>query len=889
MTGKSPEHRFIKSFATRLVDAAHRRAWWFIVTYALVIVFALRYTGTHLGINSYIEDMIAEDLPWRQTFMDYHEAFPQYVDSLLIVIDGLTPDLAKEAQYALATRLEGDENVFVESIFLPGAGEFFDRYGLLYLEIEELRNLSDKIVELQPVLGILANDAGLPGLARVFILASDDAGRSPLTGLEKPLMSFAETFSHSAENRFYPMSWQSLLTSSKHRAAAKRQFILLETRRDFDRFLPGDAAISRVRELIAELELDADHGVTVRLTGQIALEHEELQSVQKGSVWIGILALFMVTVVLIFAFRSLQLIAVSLITLITGLIGTAAFAAFAVGDLNLISISFSVLYIGLGIDFAIHFCLRYRELIGRNLSKSDALRETAGDVGSSLVFCALTTSVGFFAFYPTDFIGVSELGLISGVGMYVSLLVSLTLLPALLTVWPGKIKRVQSVSTFRWNPVANRRYVRIVRVVSILLGLLAITQIDRLGFDNSPMNLRDPDSESVSTFEEIRSDSLATPMVLSVLEPDLEAAERKADELRLLPEVSRALTIMSMVPNRQQEKIAVIQDLELMLGSTLGTGADSTASENIQTRLAAIDSLEDSLSMLESALSTNDLPANDLSAIGNLRLAVELFRSRTERMDPAHQAIYLDRLETNLFSGLGPALQSLRSALTAEEIQVESLPVDIRSQWRASDGRYRVAIYPSKDLANRESEDQFVAGVRAEEPDATGIPVIEVEAAKLVVTSFQQALTTALVVVFALLILLMRNWRDPVLIMIPILLATVLTVAVMVSLDMLLNFANIIALPLLFGIGVDNGIHIVHRYRVALPSSENLMATSTARAVFFGTLTTIASFGSLALSAHYGMATMGKLLTIGMLMTLITTLIVLPTLLPVSNAANSET
>jgi hopanoid biosynthesis associated RND transporter like protein HpnN len=597
----------------------------------------------------------------------------------------------------------------------------------------------------------------------------------------------------------------------------------------------------------------------------------------------------MVTVVLIFAFRSLQLIAVSLITLITGLIGTAAFAAFAVGDLNLISISFSVLYIGLGIDFAIHFCLRYRELIGRNLSKSDALRETAGDVGSSLVFCALTTSVGFFAFYPTDFIGVSELGLISGVGMYVGLLVSLTLLPALLTVWPGKVEPVQSVSTFRWNPVANRRYVRIVRVVSILLGLLAITQIDRLGFDNSPMNLRDPDSESVSTFEEIRSDSLATPMVLSVLEPDLEAAERKADELRLLPEVSRALTIMSMVPNRQQEKIAVIQDLELMLGSTLGTGADSTASENIQTRLAAIDSLEDSLSMLESSLSTNDLPANDLSAIGDLRLAVELFRSRTERMDPAHQAIYLDRLETNLFSGLGPALQSLRSALTAEEIQVESLPVDIRSQWRASDGRYRVAIYPSEDLANRESEDQFVAGVRAEEPDATGIPAIEVEAAKLVVTSFQQALTTALVVVFALLILLMRNWRDPLLIMIPILLATVLTVAVMVSLDMLLNFANIIALPLLFGIGVDNGIHIVHRYRVALPSGENLMATSTARAVYFGTLTTIASFGSLALSAHYGMATMGKLLTIGMVMTLITTLIVLPTFLPVSKAVKSET
>ena len=191
MTGKLGGHDFIESFATGLVGAAHRRAWWFILAYVLFTIFAIRYTGTHLGINSYIEDMIAEDLPWRQTFMEYHESFPQYVDNLLIVVDGLTPDLAQQAQYLLAAEFEDDKSGLFESVFLPGAGVFFDKNGLLYLETGELFELSDKIIELQPVLGILASNADLTGLARVFQLAADDTPQNSLTGFDKPLASFS--------------------------------------------------------------------------------------------------------------------------------------------------------------------------------------------------------------------------------------------------------------------------------------------------------------------------------------------------------------------------------------------------------------------------------------------------------------------------------------------------------------------------------------------------------------------------------------------------------------------------------------------------------------------------------------------------------------------------
>ena len=866
--------RFIGSLATHLVDAAHRRPWWFLAVYALATIFALRYTVNHLGINSYIQDMISEDLPWRQTFIEYHESFPQFVDNLLIVIDGLTPELAQAAQQKLANALERDRSGLFVRVFLPGAGPFFDRQGLLYLSTDELLDLSDRLAELQPVLAILARSPDLPGLAQLFQPASEDRANISLPALDRPLKSFRQSFDHTTEDHLSSVSWQGLLASGNQPVSSARRVILLETRRNFDRFLPGEAAINRVRELVASLELDPDHRVTVRLTGPVALEHEELQSVEQGSVLVGFLALALVSIVLLIAFRSFQLIAVSIITLLTGLIGTAAFAAFAVGNLNLISIAFGVLYIGLGIDFAIHFSMCYRELIGQGKNTGLALHETARDVGRSLVFCALTTSVGFFAFYPTDFVGVSELGLISGVGMYISLITSLTLLPALLTVWPSARKIAGPGRIRPRKPFANEPYGRYTRVLAGLLALLTLTQVGDLVFDNNPMNLRDPEAESVVAFEEMRSDQLATPMALSVLVDSLAAAEEKARQLDQLPEVGRTMTISNLVPDEQPQKIAIIDDLNLLLGSSLKGGANGSPTTEIGAKRAALESLISNLVRLESVADENQS-----GEFEKLRLAAETFRTELARLDTDRQETRLKLLETNLLGGLGQTLDNLRLAIMAEQFDLSDLPEEIASQWRTADGRYRIAIYPREDLANRESEEQFINAVRAEDPDATGIAAVEFEAGKLVVSAFRQALTTAVIFVFALLVLLIRNWRDPLLIMVPVVLSALLAVSVMVLSGMSLNFANIIALPLLFGIGVDNGIHIVHCYRMARPSKLNLMETSTVRAVFFGTLTTIVSFGSLALSSHYGMATMGQLLTIGMILTLFTTLIVLPTLL----------
>jgi hypothetical protein len=210
------------------------------------------------------------------------------------------------------------------------------------------------------------------------------------------------------------------------------------------------------------------------------------------------------------------------------------------------------------------------------------------------------------------------------------------------------------------------------------------------------------------------------------------------------------------------------------------------------------------------------------------------------------------------------------------------LPKDLVEHWVSKDDQYRVAVFPRENLNDNEAMRRFVAAVRTVAPDAIGFPVIYLEAGDAVVKAFKKAFLMALVAVTVLLLLLLRPKSDTLLVLLPLLLAGALTGAASVVVGIPFNFANIIALPLLLGIGVDSGIHMSHRMRAAPPAAGQVLETSTARAVLYSSLTTICSFGNLAVSPHRGMASMGVLLVIGIGFTLLCTLVVLPALMMVS-------
>jgi hypothetical protein len=603
------------------------------------------------------------------------------------------------------------------------------------------------------------------------------------------------------------------------------------------------------------------------------MEHEELSSITSSASTAGIAASIMVVLVLLFVLRSVRLLAIAVVTLVAGLSLTASFAALTVGHLNLLSVAFAVLYVGLGVDFILHLSLRLEELCAGGSEIDAALIETGRGVGSSLLICAVTTAAGFFAFIPTDFDGISELGLISGGGMIISLIVSLTLLPALLKLcWRDRRKSVvprpaRDGRGGRWRPIAPRLTVIAAAVVAI--GALAL--LPGLRFDGNPINLRDPEAESIRALEDLAAASDAPLFNLTVLVPGAAAAADLAARLDELDAVRRVQTAAALVPADQDDKRLILEELDLVLGGRLA---------DFEPVPIAPERLVGELRALVSESARRGAAASDSSAAEPrlAALAAEwlgahagLGRAEAEAMARA--------LDEDLRGGLVEQVRRLEHGLGASPFGRDELPRELLDRWVNEQGHELVEIVPAEDLGDHEAAARFVEAVRAVAPNATGLPVVYQEASVTVTRAFREALIYAFVVVTLLLILFLKSVRDLMLVLAPIVFAAVVTAGLSVVLDLPLNFANIIALPLLIGVGVDSGIHMVHRMRTEPPKDGDPLHTSTSKAVFASALTTVASFGNLAFASHVGMASMGQLLTLGMAMSLIAVLGLLPALM----------
>jgi len=861
--------------------ARHPR--WVVGLAVLMTIAGGYYTATHLGINTDTEDMLSGRLSWRVQYERYKGAFPQYTDEILVVIDGATAGLAAEAQLAIGERLRAAPALF-ETVYLPGGGPFFERHALLYLDEEELDELAVGLEEAGPWLRELEREPELPRFLSVVdsLMAetSDDERVSGLIG------AVGEAFGSSMMGRLRPLPWRDVLSGEAGGAEELRRYVVIKPRLDFNSLLPGEPAIGRLRAVIDSLGLSAGVGVSVRLTGSVPMADEELRSAIQGlGIAVG-LALFAVGGILYAGLRSARLIGASLFTLLVGLVITSTFAALAVRHLNLISIAFAVLYIGLGIDYAIHYSLRYRELRVEGAGQREALRLTAEDVGASLFLSAVTTAACFYAFIPTAFKGVSELGMIGGTGMLISFIVTITLMPALLCLVPFRprpderplVGGVMPDGLARW--IAGHR--RTVLIGASIVALASAALLPQARFARNPLDLRDPEAEATATFRELLADSTTSPMTIAVLAPDSAAAERLADRLTRLERVEEAITIGVFVPDGQGPRLARIDRIGRVIDSSfeptragptdLDAGPTDPRAIDLTARLASVETFRRRLSRYE--------PAGEETR-DRARFASFQIRGWQRWMEDRPASVQreaLDRVQSSLLGGLRRSLRDLRASLDAGFVTVADLPPDLVERWVSPDGTHRVEVIPRDNLADEAALRAFVADVLSAAPDATGEPVISVSAGEAVVSAFRQALAYAAIATLLLLLLALRSFWDTMRVIVPLLLAGALAGAATVLFGVAFNYANVIALPLLLGVGVDNGIHMVHRSRAGLTGGADLLGTSTARAVLFASLTTIFSFGTLAFSRHPGAASMGQMLTIGMLSVLVSTLVVLPAL-----------
>lgn len=842
--------------------------WLVILLFLIACGLTLRYTMDNLKVDTNTADMISTEVPFQKNRIQLEAAFPQDINTILLLVEGKTPEVTDSAVRRIADKIRADTGEF-QSVYLPDAGEFFARNGLLYLDQNELENLANQLANAQPFIGRLAEDNTLRGFFGIVGDALTEADKSGLELDLNPLLSkIREAVIAVTEGKSYRVSWRQLMTPNASSGfGITKRFIIVKPVLHFEELMPAENAIAAIDGILTETLTGELADVKVRKTGEVVLEHEEMETISTGVSIASIASLILVCLTLWFAYRSLKLMFATFVSLTMGLILSMGFATVAIGQLNLISIGFAVLFIGMGDAYSSHFCLRYRELVLRGHSQKRALQETLTSTGSALILSAITAAIGLYAYIPTTYSGVAELGIIAGTSMFIALATTFTVLPALMKIMPIRPRKLSKPKDRGSFLLSNwpLRYARSIRIVTVILGLIAVKLVLDVKVDFNPINLRDPNTESVRTFKYLLQSQDTSPMTLASLARNPEEAKEREARFQQLPTVDRVVSIFDLVPEEQDEKLAIISDLSVTLGPQF---SQFPASAQGGATIEAVEKLQRAVQ--------SRLAAGDDGVLGSLDQALTAFRALFDAAEPETRQNLLDRLQASLLNPLPAIIADLRTSLDAEPITLESLPKDIVERWISPAGLYRLQIFPRKDLGDLDNLREFILEAQKVDPDVTDLPVTYLESMNEVITAFQIAFAIAFCATTLILLLVLRNFKDTLLVLLPLLLASLFTAAATVLLDIPFNFANIIALPLLFGLGVDSGIHMAHRLHYLKSSDENLLGTSESQGVFYGALTTVFSFSSLAFTSHQGTASMGLLLAVGLMLTLVCALVVLP-------------
>ncbi len=851
----------VRAILPRLVELCARRRFSVMALGTLLAGLCIFAAGHRLGVTTDTGLLFSANLPWKQTSRALTRQFPQNDGVLVAVIDAQIPEEAEATAAALAGRLRANTALF-HNVVQPDTSDYLQQNAFLLIGKTQLQDLLDRTVDAQPFLGQLVSDPSLRGLFGALSLVAEGAKRGVSAGAMGPaMMQFHTALSQAADGHAQPLSWENLLAGPLAKQAGRYRFVTVKPVRDFTSLQPGGKAADFMRQAAASLPYIASGQAHMRLTGGVALDDEEFSSVAQGAA-IGLGGSFVLVCVWLFAaVRSWRLTVPIALTLILGLLLTTGFAALTVGTLNLISVAFAILFVGIAVDFAIQFTVRFRERRHVHPDMIEALRETGRGSGAQILVASLATASGFLAFTPTEFVGVAQLGIIAGGGMIIAFLTTLTFLPALLVQFrPRQEKREVGVMMLkRLEPIVRPLHWPILAVF-IVLAVAGAALTPTIPFDGDPLHTKNQHTEAVTTLYSLMGDPFTNPYTIDALLPSLDAAHAITPKISALAPVQAVLSLNSFVPQDQTDKLAIIADANSILAPTLSPPTKATPPDAAALRQSA-----------------KDLSAKLQGVLGKLAAddPLRAIAGDLDRLQAAPDATLL-ATQSALLRFLPMQLDRLRVALAAKPVTLADVPADLKANWLVPDGRARLEVLPRSSVNDSRAIRNFVDVVTNVMPQATGSAVIIVRSAQTIIHAFSIAAISALGAIAVILIIALRRPIDVGLVMAPLTISSLLTVVVLRSCGISLNFANIIALPLLLGVGVSFNIYFVMNWRAGI---TRFLGSATARAVIFSALTTGTAFGSLALSAHPGTASMGTLLLISLGCTVLTTLLFVPALL----------
>ena len=851
----------LTSIIARIVGFCIRHARTVVGVGLLIAVGSSLYTASHFRLNSDVNALLSDKLDWRKLDIAFENAFGRF--GIIDVVGAApTPELTGAATVEL-TRALAEEKAQFPDVSNAGATEFFARHGLLFLPKEALEKTLGGLIQGEALIQDLASDRSLRGLIAGLedVLLGLQSNRLRLDDLGRPLNQAADTLDNVLAGRPASFSWRVLMQGKPAAPNDLRGFIEVHPTLDFSALQPGLRASEAIRRIAADVL--PKYQASMRLTGVVTMNDEQFGTIKENAVRNGLITLAIVAFILWLALRSGRLMAAIAVNLFVGLAVTAALGLFMVGAYNLISVYFSVLFVGIGVDFGIQFSVRYRSERHDIGDLAKAIQSAGFRIGAPLTLASFATAAGFLSFLPTDYEGVSELGQIAGCGMLIAFATTITLLPALIVLLnpPGEPEPLGYSSLAPIDDYMNRHRIGIIAGTAIVV-VAGLPLLHWLSFDFNPINLQSPKTESIATYLELSRDPSTDTNAIQVLAPSLEQGNAIGARVSKLPEVSHVVTLSSFIPEDQPQKLPIIQNA----ANKLAAAFDPKNVQTAPTDAENVDALNEGSQRLKEA-------AGNLTGLGAdaaRRLSLDLSRLALATQTARDKA-------TNSFVwSLGQVLDSLQASLQTTLATRASLPPDLTRDWVTSDGQARVSIAPKDDPGDNDAMRRFARAVLAVEPSATEGPISILKAGDLVVHAFVEAGALALLSIAVLLWLVLKRIGDVLLTLIPLALAGVVTLELTVLVGLPLNFANIIALPLLLGVGVAFKIYYIMAWR---EGQTNLLQTSLTRAVIYSALTTATAFGSLIFSSHPGTSSMGKLLALSLVCTLAAAVLFQPILM----------
>ncbi|MBA4782420.1 MAG: MMPL family transporter [Rhizobiales bacterium] len=871
---------FLNNSVARLIGSVVRHAWLWITGYAAALVVSAFAAASLLGVNTDSSQMLSPNLDFQQKMLAFNADYPGIKNAVVIVVRADTPDAADAATRLLVTNLSASKHL--TNVFGPSVDPFFLKNGLLYQSVDEL---DANLAELNKSASLLASLRADPTLATFFrslYTAEELASRADFDRgfLDQFYSDLTMTIAARLSGKAMPLSWAKATDKNAVNVSVSddtpagevaptinptggneqvQRLIYATPVLNFAALQPAKDGLAAIRSAVDGLPQDIKTLVRVGVTGDPAMRFEELQSVSKGIGLSFALSFVLVGILILIALRSWSQVVLSFLALITALVLSTGFAALVFGTLNLVSVAFVVILVGLGVDYTIH---TLAHLGDEAHPSADAAAIAVGhSIGGAMILSALTTVIAFVAFVPSDFTGMKQLGILGAAGVVIAFLVSVTFVPALISkvAWfQPKVKynpvKVTPVKVTALPSRTARFFIltqRPLALVLILAGIVGTFYAGDVRFDADPIALRDPESPSMRTLALLQERADTVPYRLSLLRDSAEAAEEAANAVAKLETVESARTLMDLVPKEQQDKLDLIDQSAASMDTIVnGEGLDHAT---LPEGKSPLEALRDRL-----AAETGRPQAVKLAAV---------LDALAKAPDAARLAV-----EKDVFRFFPDLIDTIGMQVEAATVTLDTLPPFFKERFRGMNGDWRVDVVPREDMRDPAALQRFVDSVEAFDPAVVGTPLQISKAGAVVSRAMVTAVGIAGVAIVLITYLLLRSLYTVLAILLPLVLAGLLTIAASVAFDIAFNYANIIVLPLLIGLGVDSGIHVAMR-RAGVASSTALFETSTPRAVLFSGLTTIAAFATLGVSEHQGTASMGIMLAIAVTVTLLCSIV----------------